>query len=476
MVWYNNVLSFRGGTYTVSIITMEVNASRRLSLLSLLSVYVILKVTVTASQRYTIRGAVTSAESSTFMLPLANVSLIGPLANRCEPLSLLTSRLGTFEFSCTADPTENLSMVVWARQYEEQILRISSKLDFFNVALLPRHIPGFPGKLWRFDGWAVQAETGDVPGTNISFLSHPSAFRTPSGRVFMISTAGSTTGQKPGWTQGYWQSKDGVQAVACKGPLITESHPGVEGVSMSARLIYADGRLLMVTGIEIPSQHRMVTILENKNLDDPSHSEDWVGLGVIKVNFTGAPTSVHEDYRLHILEGHQRYTCNGQPRKYWLLIIPDHVPGVPGRACGRMAFASESLTGPYTWCDWSVSPNNTACDAFPGDLIPGLDSMYFAESYGSLYKGNMSGPLTFDMLPEKIVVPGPRGEWDDLGQVALTFLLPDQFSNRARLYHASYSTVSTNPNASKKDFGYKLAIGMYSFEWKSIGKKVEVNG
>ena len=432
--------------------------------LAILVFYVILA--GAASQRFTIRGAVASAESSTFVLPLANVSLIGPNAAKCTPLSLLTSRLGTFEFLCAGGAPKSLSMIVWARQYIPRTLTLS-KFDFLHVALVPRPIPGFPGKLWRFDGWAVEAETGDVPGTNISFLSHPSAFRTPSGRIFLISTAGSTTGQKPGWTQGYWQSEDGVRAVACKGPLISESHPGVEGVSMSARLIYADDRLFMVTGIEKPSQHRMVTILENKNIEDPSHSEDWLGLGVVKVDFTGAPTSAHEDYRLHILEGDQRYTCNGQPRKYWLLIIPDDVPGVPGRACGRMAFASESLLGPYTWCDWAVSPNNTACDAFPGDLIPGLHSMFFAESYGSLYKGGMSGPLMFDMLPEKIVEPAPRGEWDDLGQVALTFLLPDRFSkNRARLYHASYSTVGSNPNATKVDFGYKLAIGMYSFEWE----------
>ena len=426
--------------------------------------FVLLSVVVSATPIYKINGTVASAELSTFTLPLANVSLVGDYAKYCAPLSIVTSRLGTFEFSCKVDPTEKLSVVVWARQYLKQNLPVK-KLSFMRILLKPRPIPGFPGKLWRFEGWAIEAETGDVPGTNISFLSHPSAFRTPSGRVFMISTAGSTTGQKPGWTQGYWQSKDGVRAVACDGPLISESHPGVQGVSMSARLVYADGRLLMVTGIEKPSQHRIVTILENKNLDDPSHSKDWFGIGAINVNFTGAPTSAHEDYRLHILEGDKRYTCKGQPRKYWLLIIPDDIPGVPGRACGRMAFASESLTGPYTWCEWAVSPNNTACDAFPGDLIPSPQNMYFVESYGSLYRGSNTGPLTFDMLPEKLVVPGPLGEWDDLGQVALTFLLPDSFSNRARLYHASYSTVSTNPNATKSDFGYKLAIGMYSFAW-----------
>ena len=31
---------------------------------------------------------------------------------------------------------------------------------------------GFPATSWRFEGWVVQAETGDVPHTNITFLSH----------------------------------------------------------------------------------------------------------------------------------------------------------------------------------------------------------------------------------------------------------------------------------------------------------------
>ena len=54
--------------------------------------------------------------------------------------------------------------------------------------------------------------------------------------------------------------------------------------------------------------------------------------------------------------------------------------------------------------------------------------------------------------------------------MALTFLpARDQGNNqgkRTRLYHASYGTTSgKNPDARKADFGYKLAIGMYSFEW-----------
>ena len=60
-------------------------------------------------------------------------------------------------------------------------------------------------------------------------------------------------------------------------PLIGASHPGV-WISMSARLIFADNRLFMVTGVEILSQHRRVSILENLNLHDPSNRSEWKGL------------------------------------------------------------------------------------------------------------------------------------------------------------------------------------------------------
>ena len=114
--------------------------------------------------------------------------------------------------------------------------------------------------------------------------------------------------------------------------------------------------------------------------------------------------------------------------------------------------------------------------------------MYFVESYGSVYRSSSNyGSLKFQEIPGKIVRPGPPGSYDDLGDVALTFLLPsfntntvntnyhlpidnkNRWSlnnNRVRLYHATYSTVSYNPNVTKKsDFGYKLAIGMYTFDW-----------
>ena len=425
-----------------------------------------------------LQGSVCSQAFPDFLLPLANVSILNTSRNiySCSPMSQLARHSdATFEFACSYRVPAIISLHVWARQYMPKHVSIKlgntskSNTIKLRLALDPRKITNFPAKRWRFDGWAIEAQNHDVPHTNISFLSHPSAYRTPSGRIFMISTAGSTSGEKPGWTQGYWQSEREVGAKACgDGPLISSSHSGVEGVSMSARLIFAEGRLLMVTGIEKLSQNRMVTILENKNLEDPCHSEDWVGVGTIQVNFTGAPTSEHEDYRLHIFDGDLNYTCNGEVRKYWLLVIPDDVPGYPGRARGRMAFASRYLTGPYSYCDWAVPPAISPCRAFPGDtLLSKRDNkMYFVESYGSLYIGSTTGPLEFQKSPQPLVTPGPPGEWDDLGQVALTFLAATGSQDkRARLYHATYSSVSGNENARKADFGYKLAIGMYSFEW-----------
>jgi hypothetical protein len=42
---------------------------------------------------------------------------------------------------------------------------------------------------------------------------------------------------------------------------------------------------------------------------------------------------------------------------------------------------------------------------------------------------------------------------------------PREKGGRWRLYHASYSSINENPNATKADYGYKQAIGMYSFSW-----------
>ena len=178
--------------------------------------------------------------------------------------------------------SSTISLSFLSRQYDETLKTIKIDANYaepfsnqkVDIFLNPRAMVGFPATSWRFEGWVVQAETGDVPHTNITFLSHPSAYRTPSGRIFVISTAGALHSQVPGWTQCYWQEKDKVSATGlCNGgrPLIDASHPGVFGSSMSARLIFADNRLFMVTGMEILSQHRRVSILENTNLEDPSN-------------------------------------------------------------------------------------------------------------------------------------------------------------------------------------------------------------
>ena len=191
----------------------------------------------------------------------------------------------------------------------------------------------------------------------------------------------------------------------------------------------------------------------------------------------------------YILEGERHhYTCNGLRRKYWLLIIPDNAPVNLEEHAGGWHLQATSV-GAIPMVQLCGNPKSTQCDAFPGDLIFDDVSrkMYFVESYGSVYLGTSNeGPLEFQELPEaKIVRKGPPGSYDDLGDVA-DFLMPDLTHssdasdvtthdnrwtlnhNRARLYHATYSTVNHNPNVTKKaDFGYKLAIGMYTFDWPS---------
>jgi hypothetical protein len=149
-------------------------------------------------------------------------------------------------------------------------------------------------------------------------------------------------------------------------------------------MVFADGRLLMLIGMA--SAGHPTSILENKNLEDPSNPSEWVaaeGNGHVVVNFTGAPTASHEDYRLHVFDDDadgEMFECAGVQRKYWLFVIPDNVPGVQGRACGRLGFASASLVGPYTYCGWVVDPHGTSgppggptsdCDSWPGDVIRG---------------------------------------------------------------------------------------------------------
>ena len=120
----------------------------------------------------------------------------------------------------------------------------------------------------------LPAETGDVPGTDIGFLAHPSAYRPPSGnRVFMTTTANKQAG--PGWTQGYWQTNGTVAAVAAA-PTVNGSNAVVKGTAFTGRMLVTpgDGRLLMSIGMAKGTVGNY--LLENKNLEvrrtaAPSH-------------------------------------------------------------------------------------------------------------------------------------------------------------------------------------------------------------
>ena len=168
--------------------------------------------------------------------------------------------------------------------------------------------------------------------------------------------------------------------------------------------------------------------------------------------------------------------------KYWLFVIPDHVPQHAGRAIGRLGFASDSLLGPYRYCNWleqPVSPqkggecggpDNNAC-AWPGDIIKSKRSLYFVNGWGNIFVARTStstnNSLAFTRLEGQgvLTTAAPPGNFDDIHQIEFTFLPPVQPGGRYRLYHASYSMHNGNPNATRADYGYKQAIGMYSFAW-----------
>ena len=152
--------------------------------------------------------------------------------------------------------------------------------------------------------------------------------------------------------------------------------------------------------------------------------------------------------------------------------------GKTGRACGRMGFASETLIGPYKFCQWLEQPNpqglddpggpGSNCDSWPGDIIQSAKdgSLYFVNGWGNIYRAP-AGTLKFERLPGNATIarPAPAGQWDDLHQIEFTFLPPREKGGRWRLYHASYANATANPLAKKADYGYKQAIGMYSFTW-----------
>ena len=220
-------------------------------------------------------------------LPLANVSCV--VGGRV--LSVNTNAEGAYTL-----PEASAHCDIWARQYES----VHGVAAGSTVHLPARPIPGFPARDWVFEGWAVEAQSSNVPATKIAFLAHPSAYRPPSGdRVFLTSTANAHAG--PGWTQGYWQTDSAVRATALPTALVNRSNPAMLGTAFTARMVVADGRLLMLIGMA-RGINNGVSLLENKNLADPSDPTGWVpaeGNGTITIDWTGAPTTAHEDYRYH---------------------------------------------------------------------------------------------------------------------------------------------------------------------------------
>ena len=64
-----------------------------------------------------------------------------------------------------------------------------------------------------------------------------------------------------------------------------------------------------------------------------------------------------------------------------------------------------------------------------------------------------------------LTTPTPHGEFDDLHQIEFQFLAPAHRGGRWLLYHASYASETSNPHATRADYGFKQAIGVYSFLW-----------
>ena len=179
------------------------------------------------------KGTVVTAAGSA--IPRANVSACGA--------SVLTAANGSFAIDGCGPPC---TVAIWARQFLP-VASAGAGPATASIVLQPRPIPGFPASNWRFEGWAIDAQHSDVPGTNISFLAHPSAYRPPSGgRVFLTSTANTHAG--PGWTQGYWQDfkqagGGEVVATALAGPLVNRPQAGLSSRDPAqARTVYEQRR------------------------------------------------------------------------------------------------------------------------------------------------------------------------------------------------------------------------------------------
>lgn len=123
-----------------------------------------------------------------------------------------------------ASRASTCTVSVWARQY--LAVNETEVAPGGTIAMQPRPIPGFPASDWKFEGWPIQAQTEDIPGTGIAFLAHPSAYRPPTGdRIFLTSTANRHAG--PGWTQGYWKGAGVAAATALPYELVNGSNPAM---------------------------------------------------------------------------------------------------------------------------------------------------------------------------------------------------------------------------------------------------------
>lgn len=134
--------------------------------------------------------------------------------NHQPTIGKFTFPASTFNSSAmngNASRASTCTVSVWARQY--LAVNETEVAPGGTIAMQPRPIPGFPASDWKFEGWPIQAQTEDVPGTGIAFLAHPSAYRPPTGdRIFLTSTANRHAG--PGWTQGYWKGAGVAAATA----------------------------------------------------------------------------------------------------------------------------------------------------------------------------------------------------------------------------------------------------------------------
>lgn len=145
-----------------------------------------------------INGVRGTVRSQTSVLQFANVTTTN---QTCHPQTQITNATGAFLITCDGAGT-HVHVKVWARQFAtvEEVLPLNTSMTTaISITLSPRPITGFPVSDWRFEGWAVQAQTRDVPGTDISFLAHPTVVRTidnadPNKKYFMFTTANTHAG------------------------------------------------------------------------------------------------------------------------------------------------------------------------------------------------------------------------------------------------------------------------------------------